>query len=276
MSLVIGCGEDTSGSPDQVWFGGDRPVELRVPSTYDHSTPTPLLVVLHGFGADGRIQLAYTGLEQLIEDEGVLLAAPDGTINPDGVRFWNATPACCDGYGSGVDDVGYIGGLIEEISAVYNVDPDRVYLFGHSNGGYMSYRMACERADLIAGIVPLAGGATGSATPCNPSRPVSVLHIHGDADDTVFIDGGAGYPSASGGLDMWAGLDSCGTNTVSGDPIDIEKRIDGAETTVETWQGCPSGLGIELWTIQGGSHVPIFTDDFPAQMWAWLQNNPAR
>ncbi len=268
---LVACGGGDPQTPDQYEFGGNRSVFLEVPTTYDHSQPTPLLIVLHGFGANAFLQLRYTGLDKLIEEQGVLLAAPEGTEGQDGKQFWNATDWCCDNFGTGVDDVAYITGLIDEISGVWNVDPKRVFLFGHSNGGFMSYRMACDRADRVAAIVSLAGGTWLDDSKCQPSEPVSVLQIHGDADETVLYEGGAGYPSAQRSTELWAAHDGCSTSRTAGtSKLDLVDTLAGEDTTVDVYEGCDAGKDVQLWTIEGGSHIPVVTDDFRAQLWAWL------
>lgn len=272
-----GCGDSggSGGMPDQYQFGGDRPVFLNVPSTYDNSVPTPLLVVLHGFGANAYTQLAYTKLDQLVEEQGILMVAPEGTTDQDGKQFWNATDACCDFYDTGVDDVAYISGLIEEISSVWNVDPSRVYIFGHSNGGYMAYRMACDRADLISAIVSLAGATYLDTTACDPSADVSVLQIHGTADAMVPYDGGTYAPGAIRSTEIWAGYDGCTGQLSDNDRmLDLDTTLAGDETTVQSWGGCPSGTGVELWTIDGGGHIPAVTDDFRSEVWSFLAAHP--
>jgi len=274
---VSGCG-DGDGPPTQVWFGGERAVELMVPVSYDHAEPTPLVIVLHGYGVTARIQLAYSQLGDLVEDAGVLMLAPEGTDDEEGSLFWNATDACCDFYGVGVDDVAYVGGLIDEVKSVYNVDPARVYLFGHSNGGFMSYRMACERAGDIAAIVSLAGATFDDPAACDPAEPVSVLQIHGDGDDSVDYEGGDNctdreclYPGAAASLDAWAEYDGCGAGR-SQDPgrLDLDRNLAGEETRVERQDGCPDGIGLELWTIEGGGHIPAVQSAFPGLVWGWL------
>lgn len=279
LALLAACGGGTE-TPDQYVFGGDRPTYLKVPAGYDHSVPTPLLVVLHGFGANGYTQLAYTGLEDLVDDEGILLIAPDGTVNSEGRQFWNATDACCDDEGSGVDDVAYIGGLVEEISSVWNVDPGRVFFFGHSNGGYMSYRMACDRADLVAALFSLAGATWADPTACAPSQPVSVLQLHGDADSTVLYQGGdfsiGSYPGAAVTVATWADYNGC-TGALTDDParLDIDRSITGDDTRTAHHAGCPAGIDAELWTIEGGGHIPnLAPTAFPGIVWSWLSAHP--
>jgi polyhydroxybutyrate depolymerase len=285
FAVLVACGSDDDGGgdspdaggnawPDQYVFGGDRPVDLEVPDDYNHAEPTPLLILLHGYGANAFVQTAYTGLDALVGEAGILFAAPDGLVDGTGKQFWNAGPACCGVNAPEVDDVAYIGGLIEEIAAVWNVDPDRVYLVGHSNGGFMSYRMACDRPDLIAGIVNLAGAAHGNSVPCDVSEAVSVLHIHGDADDVVPYEGTATYPGAVESVQEWATRDGCTGGLEAAGSVDIERRLDGAETVVEATAGCPAGVGVDLWTIVGGSHLPALSDNFRTEIWNWLAAHP--
>jgi polyhydroxybutyrate depolymerase len=116
-------------------FGGARPVALfRAPEGYDRKKPIPLVIVLHGFGAGGYTQAAYFGLASLVEEKKFLLVAPDGTPDSKGRRFWNAVDTCCDFDKTGVDDVKYITGLVDEIATKWTVDRKRVFLVGHSNG----------------------------------------------------------------------------------------------------------------------------------------------
>ena len=267
--MAAACGSDEPEMPTRYQFGGDRPVTLDVPAGYDHGAGAPLLLVLHGFGANAYTQLAYTGLDELVVEEGALLLAPEGTLNGDGKQFWNASPACCDFEGTGVDDVGYLTTLIDEVSAEWNVNA--VYLFGHSNGGYMSYRMACDRADRIDGMVSLAGLAMADDSACQPAREVPVLQIHGTADGTVPYDGGNSEPGAMASATLWAGHNGCtGGAQASGASLDLDSTIAGAETGVEVFAGCPDTAGVELWTIEGGGHIPVVTDAFRAEVWQFL------
>lgn len=263
-------------------FGGARPVALKVPKAYDASQSWPLLLVLHGYSATGFLQETLLGLTKLVEGHGVLLASPDGTIDAAGKQFWNATDACCDFGGTGVDDVAYLTGLIDEIGGVYNVDPRRIYLIGHSNGGFMSYRMACDRADRIAAIISLAGATNIDAAKCAPSEPVSVLEIHGDADDVVeyaggtsLSSGGGPYPGAVTSTELWAGYDGCAkTRTEIAPLLDLDTRVAGPETKVERYDGCPTGLGVEL--LDDGRQRPraFPTADFAERCWAFFEAHP--
>ena len=270
----------TSGGmvTDDFTAGGDRPVTVKVPSSYDPATPTPLLVLLHGYSATGAIQDLYFGLTPVAEARGIVYAHPDGTTDTSGNQFWNATNACCDFGATGVDDVGYLLGLVDEISAKVNIDPKRIYFAGHSNGGFMSYRMACEASDRIAAIVSLAGAGYADAEACGASEPLSVLQIHGDMDATVLYAGGtlgAPHPSAAESTSYFAALAGCDAAlTDGGAPLDLDSGLAGAETTVQTYANCSAGVDVELWTIIGGGHIPSLAPGFAEKLTDFLLAHP--
>lgn len=257
-----------------------RPYEKRVPQNYDASRRTPLVVLLHGFGANGITQSLYFGLGDILDREGFLYAYPDGTTNSAGKQFWNATELCCDFEGTGVDDVAYIAAVISDMKAHYNVDPGRVYLIGHSNGGFMSHRFACDRADLVAAIVSLAGANWKDLGRCKPSQPVAVLQVHGDQDDAVPYDGATRgsmmLPSAAETVAGWAQKNGCqAMPDKSAKNLDLEANLDGDETTVASHPGCRAGGAAELWTIRGGGHTPSFLRPRWAEsIWGFLKAHP--
>ena len=278
--VTTACSDDSSDpappEPPPTTFGGDRPVELWVPSGYDPAVPTPLLLLLHGHSASGPVQELLFRLRPEAEARTVLYAHPDGTFSEEGKRFWNATEACCDFFDTGIDDSAYLRGLIDDIAAHYNVDDRRIYLTGHSNGSFMSFRMACDHDELIAGIAGLAGAMLTDSADCAATEPVHVLHIHGTEDGSVDYDGFAGdaekapYPSAAESVAYWADLGGCDATPTDGTPIDIDQAVDGAETTVSVHGGCDPGGSAELWTIVGGEHVPALSEDWPERILDWL------
>lgn len=283
LALVVACNHgsadrrppnDGTDEPPTV-YGGDRPVTLQLPPTITPGVSYPLVLVLHGYGATGALQQSYLQLTNLTADPGAFVLAPDGTLDGSGRRFWNAG-ACCDFGGSGVDDVAYLGGLVDAVSADWPIDPARVYVVGHSNGAFMAYRLACDRADVVAAIAGLAGATPTAA--CDPVRPVSVLHVHGTADATIAYDGGAlfgiAYPGAQASAAAWAAHDGCAATWTAGDPVDLVSTLAGAETTVERADACPTGIGVELWSIGGGSHIPSFNAGFGAAVVDWLSAHP--
>jgi polyhydroxybutyrate depolymerase len=246
-------------------LGGDRPAALIVPTAYDPSTPWPLVMLLHGYGASGKLQAAYLGLPQRAESMGFVLLTPDGTLDSGGSRFWNAFPSCCNFEGVEVDDVAYLRGLIDEAKAALSIDATRVFLLGHSNGGFMAYRLACDAAGEITGIATIAGSMSVGAA-CTPSRPVSVLTIHGTGDDTILFDGGGyngvPYLGARELVQAWVTRDGCGPPPlVEPKLFDYDLQAAGAETTTTTWPGCEGGARVAFWEMQGSSHIPPFTNE---------------
>lgn len=257
----------------------DRPFEVFVPTGYDAAAPTPLILLLHGYTGSGESQEAYFNFEPLAESRGFLYVHPDGTIDARGEQFWNATDACCS-FGTDVpDDEAYLLSIIEQVSAEYNVDPKAVFLAGHSNGGFMSYRMACRHADKIAGIATLAGATFADTADCAPSEPVNVLQVHGNDDETIAYDGGdiigVDYPSAQQTVDFWTAYNSCDTTpTTTANALDLDSSIDGAESGIDALGGCEQDVAVELWTIDGGRHVPPVTNDFSASVVDFLLAHP--
>jgi polyhydroxybutyrate depolymerase len=247
----------------------DRPFQLHVPSSYDAAAKTPLVVLLHGYTSSAAQQEGYFKLTAESERRGFLYAMPDGTQDRQGRRFWNATAACCDFAGSGVDDSAYLSKLLDTVKASYSVDPGRVYFVGHSNGGFMAYRMACEHSDQITAIVSLAGAAASDAASCAPKAAVSVLQIHGTADRTILFDGGANagrpYPSVAATLESWRGHNGCAAQVdTSTAPIDLDSRLPGPETAVTAYRAdCRDATQVQLWSIQDGGHIPALTPEFP-------------
>ncbi len=280
-----GDGGGSSGTGGATGTGGgtgteDRPYEVFVPSSYDASTPMPLIILLHGYTATAAIQEAYLRIEPLAEELGFLYIVPEGTVDSTGENFWNATDACCNLDGSDVDDSGYLRAIVDETSARYAVDPLRVHFIGHSNGGFMSHRMACDHAVAVASIASLAGAQFADPADCQPSEPVAALQIHGTEDATIAYDGGVAfgtYPSAMETAETWAAKGGCSetpTELAARDLADGE-GFDGEESGVLAWtDGCDPGGAAELWTIEGAGHVPSLSDTFSRQAVEWLLAHP--
>src|SRR5262245_47511466 len=208
---------DAPRSATMVASDAARPFTLYTPSSYRDDGPMPLVILLHGLGRSGELVEAYFQLQPLAESRGFLYVHPDGTPHPAGDRFWDATDACC-ALGSTADDVTYLTSIIDQVSAARNVDPSRVYVMGHSNGGFMSYRMACDAAERVAAIASIAGATWADTSKCNPSEPVSVRQVHGTADVAVNYAGATppntgaypgAYPGAATSVATWAGYDGC-------------------------------------------------------------------
>jgi polyhydroxybutyrate depolymerase len=255
-----------------------RPVNVYIPSSYDGQTPLPLVIMLHGYTSSGANHEAYMRFSPLAQGRGFLYCYPDGTIDILGDRFWNATDACCDYYNSGVDDAGYLRALIEEIGSRFSVDRKRIYLIGHSNGGYMANRMACQSADLIAGIASLAGTTFLDPSRCQPSQPVNILQIHGTADVSYLAD--PFQPGALQSVQFWAGYNGAADPMANLVPsMNLDLAVPGLDTVITRYTNAPPGGAVELWTINGGGHVPTFysgssASEFAPRVIDWLLTHP--
>jgi polyhydroxybutyrate depolymerase len=259
--------------------GGDRPVTVYVPESYRSDTPAPLLILLHGYSAAGNLQEIYFQLKKGAHERGMLYAYPDGTLDGTNKRFWNASEACCDFGATGVDDSAYLAGLIDAIAETANVDPKRVYFVGHSNGGFMSYRMACDHGDRVAAIAALAGTTFVDPAACADKGQVSVLHIHGDADDTVPYEGGVlalgkSIPGAEETLARFAERNGCDAARTDGARLDVDGQVPADETQTSEHAGCDDGLAAELWRIEGGGHLPGVNDNFRNGVLDFLMAHP--
>ena len=269
--------EAPAGNAVEVSFGGARPFKLFVPSTYNASFPAPLILALHGFSQTGEKLEKYLNLTPVAEAKGILYVHPNGTTDKTGTRFWNATPECCDFHTPKVDDDAYLMSIVDEVSKNYSVDPDRIYIIGHSNGGFMANRMACMHADRIAAVVSLAGGSFVNASACKPALPINVLQIWGTSDVTYKGNHilGRPIPSAVKTIATWASLDRCSKNMMLlPGKLDLETKLKGSETTVGQYTECADNADVESWTIVGGDHVPTISKNFTVDIVDFLLAHP--
>jgi predicted esterase len=189
IALLSACG--SAPVPQGSFFvGGERPALVVVPPDHDPFAPTPLLVVLHGYRSDAEDVERLFPLAVAAEVLGVAVVRPEGTTDRLGNRFWNAAPACCDFFGAGVDDAAYLLALVEEARARMAVS--EVILFGHSNGGFMAYALACAQPARFAAVVTIAGALPDPAPPsCGVTGPARLLHLHGSSDWVIGYAGGS-------------------------------------------------------------------------------------
>ena len=233
--------------------GITRQYKVHVPPSYDPEVPTPLVFCFHGlyqnavmFCVDGANMLAKS------DEAGFILVMPNGYMNS-----WNGG-ACCAG-APALDDVALVRAIFEEVGTHVNVDLDRVYATGLSNGGFLSYRLACQAADIFAAVGPGAGAigtndlgwgnAMSDFTECAPSAPVSVLDIHGTEDTLV------AYSLQAFSLERIAAENGCGTTT---GPANAPESA--GDTTCVSYAGCPGGIEVTGCTVQGGGHVWFGSD----------------
>ncbi len=244
---------------------------------------TPLIVSLHGYGGNSADHSLYIPLHERVNEAGFALLLANGTMDAEGNRFWNPTNQCCDFGKTGEDDVAYLTELVNRAKKLKDFGP--VYFFGHSNGGFMSYHMACKGLPGLRAVASLAGTSYVEDSTCDGAPPVSVLHIHGAADNVVLFNGDESEQSAksdgepafyAGALDMvrrWGERAGCEWPAAPQPyaTLDLDEFVPGAETEAYRLEsGCADGINIELWMGEGSGHTPGYGDAFADALLDWL------
>lgn len=257
--VVIACSAGASGSDPVRTIEHDgltRRYVLHVPEgLVVPEAGAPLVLALHGFAQTAPGMVAFTGLNATADREGFVVAYPEGT-GPPLMLSWNEGAAW-----KTVDDVGFIGRVIDDVGTVVRIDGSRVYATGMSNGAMMCYRLASELSDRIAAIAPVSG--TMATSGFRPGRPVSVLHFHGTADALVPYEG----PRPGGRVSRVVDFTSVERSVAAcvehiGAPVEavVERLPDNDPedgTRVESRRHGPGRDATEviLYRIEGGGHT---------------------
>jgi polyhydroxybutyrate depolymerase len=231
------------------------------------ASPRPLVLTFHGGGGNAAGFQAYAGLDRLADREGFVVAYPNGTGPlPRRLLTFNAGTSCCgSALRQQVDDVGFAAAIVDDLAERTAIDRRRVYATGHSNGAIMAYRLAAERADLIAAIAPVAGAM--HVDRFAPSRPVAVLHIHSVDDPRALYGGGVGppFPATSSRVTHAAVADALGRwiahNGCRPQPAHAETRVGargtrdaGHTATRLSYAPCDTGAEVVHWKLTGAGH----------------------
>jgi polyhydroxybutyrate depolymerase len=283
LLLALGCGSEESGGDSGGsggaprgtgpgdWVAGDYPPDLKsqtyleisgvegqqgnirqykvhVPPGYDPEVPTPLVFCFHGL-MQNAVMFCVDGAGMVSKSDaaGFIVVMPNGHMNR-----WNAGSCCATD--PKLDDVALVRAIFEEVGTHVNVDLDRVYATGLSNGGFMSFRLACEASDIFAAVAPGAGALTSNElgwgdtasdfAACSPSEPVSVLEMHGTADSIV------PYNLQAPSLEGIARVNGCGTTTAP-----AVAPVSAGDTACESYSGCPDGIEVTGCSVEGGGHA---------------------
>jgi polyhydroxybutyrate depolymerase len=271
----------SAGKSSALEISKDRPYRIVLPEISMSTASYPVIIYLHGYTSSSLAVEKLIGLTSAAKSKGFISIFPEGTIDALGATFWNATPACCNFFDSTVNDSEYLRNLIDEISAMYPIDKQRIYLAGHSNGGFMANRMACEHSDQIAGIVSVAGAIFSDVRECKAKQPVSVLQVHGVQDSVITYESGnlngQQYPSANQTVKSWAKINGCKVGPIkSKKNLGIEKSSKNLETSVLTFSKCKSGTAVQLWSMSGVGHTPKFNETFSQKALQFLLDHPKK
>ncbi|MDO8898307.1 MAG: PHB depolymerase family esterase [Bacteroidales bacterium] len=238
----------TTVTASMIHGGIQRNYRLYIPASYNQANPAPLVMNLHGYGSNNIEQEFYTLISRVADTAGFLLVHPNGTLDVNNIRHWNTFGT------SNVDDVGFLSALIDTLAGNYNVDLNRVYSTGMSNGGFMSFQLACALSHRIAAIASVTGTMVRTnLAACNPGRAVPVMQIHGTADGTVPYAGDVFFAPVQSLLDFWVSNNSCSSTPVITQLPDIDVN-DGSTAEHYLYEGGQNGTVVEHFKIIGGGH----------------------
>jgi polyhydroxybutyrate depolymerase len=229
----------------------NREYVLYIPNSYDGTSAVPLLVNFHGFGGSASEFMSYADMRSIAETDTFILAYPQGSCL-DGSSHWNACPTGGDNK-SDADDFGFVESMINEISSQYNIDMERIYAAGYSNGGMMAYGLANYKSDLIAAVASISGVMLDCTGPT--SHPMPVVHLHGTSDGVLPYNGGDGWNSAQSTLEHWINFN----NTVLTPTVISDNNIEHY-----VYDQGDSLVSVEHYKYIGGDHV-WFNSTFQGQ-----------
>jgi polyhydroxybutyrate depolymerase len=251
--------------------GIQRTYRVYVPTAYNASVSAPLIINLHGYGSNNIEQELYTNFKPIADTAGFIIVHPNGTPDFSNTLHWNTFGT------SNVDDVGFLSALIDTLSKNLNIDQSRVYSTGMSNGGFMSFQLACQLGNRIAAIASVTGTmTTNNLAACQPTRPIAIMQIHGTADATVPYMGNFFFAPVQNLINFWVGYN--GTSTIPQIFIlpDINPN-DGSTAELHTYTGGVNGTSVVHYKVIGGGHswpgapinINVTNMDFSASAEIW-------
>ncbi len=290
FSLVLcGCSKSPAGVESYEPGTHKRKLDLRVlgfhrsylihiPKNYNRADARPLVVALHGAFSTADEMEEETGLSELADREGFLVAYPNGITLFGWFQHWNAGHCCGRAMKDQVDDVGFISTVIDEIRRDFHVDPSRISMVGHSNGGMLAYLFAAEKPETLAAVAVIGATIGSSPSPSQPEvripparAPVPVMALHGREDDSIPYEGGRlgnedpSYVSVKESMEFWLKA-----NQISTAPQ--REEMMAGKVIKDTWKAQASDQEVILYTLEGWKHtIPTkyFTKKLP-------ENDPLR
>ena len=267
--------------------GRQRAYLVDLPPQYDGSRRMPLVLDFHGGAGSPAGARKQTGFSALAAREGVIVVYPAGSgrLGRDRFLTWNTETCCAYAQREHIDETAFVRAVLDTIQAMYSIESKRVYATGLSNGGMMTHLVGCRLSDRFAAIAVVSGELT---VDCKPEQPVSVMIIHGTADENLPYDGGVGRKALAShevrpvryAVDTWRSHDHC--------PDSPRVTTIGA-LTHSTWTPCAEGTAVELYRIAGGGHAwpggermssmldaPSTAVDATRVIWAFFASHPKR
>jgi polyhydroxybutyrate depolymerase len=254
-----------------------RQYAVFLPASYTAASTLPMVINMHGYTSDVQSQIFYSGFNGVANTANVIVVYPQGLhrtlANGTSGTHWNSH------FLTDVDDLGFIDTLIDYMYTDYHVDLSRVYATGMSNGGFMSYMLACELSDRIAAMASVTGAMTYLHFPnCAPSHATPVMQIHGTSDGTVLFNGGPGFhPSIDSVVNWWKVYNNCQSTTTTNLPN--TNTTDNTTASLTVHSQCTDNVEVHYYVVQDGGHtwpgaIPIASlgntnQDFNATQKIW-------
>lgn len=256
--FLYSCQKKSTTQVDETYrFNGTITVDgiprtyiLNLPPGYYDSSGFSLVIALHGGGGSAKQFEITSGLTDKANASGFIVVYPDGTGQ---IETWNAGTCCGSAVTKQIDDVKFISALIDKLVSAYKINPKKVYATGHSNGGMMCYRLACDLANKIAAIAPNSSTMVVTS-PCNPVRAIPVLHMHSKLDQNVIYTGGIGVgvsgvycPPIDSVLNVFSLKNNCGNPS--------QVIFSNSLYTFTEWSSCTNNVTIQYYLTNDGGHA---------------------
>jgi len=232
--------------------GVTREYIVYIPAIYDGLNPVPLLFNFHGYGMSANDQMTVLNMRAVADTAGFIIVYPQGTLHW-GSPHWNVGSWTI---GSNADDIGFTEAMIDKLTTNYNIDLNRVYSCGYSNGGYFSFELACQLSDKIAAIGSVGGAmSTETYTSCNPLHPTPVITIHGTVDATISYDGTtpANSKSLADVNSYWANFNNIVDPPIISTLPNINSS-DGSTVELSLYNNGDNCTSLEHYKVIGGNH----------------------
>ena len=243
-------------------------------SLNENGENAPIVFVLHGYTSYDDWIFDYSNFETQADEHGFILIYPQGTIyQPTGETHWNV-----GGWTSlsTTDDIDYIDSIIDYLDGNYRVNLNRIYSTGMSNGGFMSYVLACQLSHRIAGIASVTGSMTNQTfDECDAKHPMPVMQIHGAKDNTVPFEGNDNMKPIDDVMEFWVNYNAC--NVTPSETIIEDNDGDGLGGTLSVYNGCMNDVSVELYYLDGLRHqwpslkgTRVFDIDSASVIWEFF------
>lgn len=220
---------------------------LYIPESYDGSREVPLLFNFHGFGGSAEDFMTYADMRPIAEKDTFILVYPQGSCL-DGYAHWNASLPSPENK-SNADDLGFISELLDKLLSNYNIDAERVYACGFSNGAMFSYALSCYRSELFAAVGSVSGTMLEIGGNCTPEHPMPVIEFHGTNDEVIPYTGSNDYASVEEVLEYWKAFNQT-------DEAIVTNITDNNGNSIQhyVFTNGNNKVSVEHYKVEGGNH----------------------